>query len=202
MPARVFSIEDGNTNTQSINVARTRQDIDIDLSFSAKFVGTASDGSNIRGDVFKKNNLASVKQAIRNLLQTNYTERPFMHRFGGNLSALLFRLSTEVDDLGLEDDIVSAVERFEPRAKILNINIGTGKGTSVLELAKTFEKVNKCQIPIIFSERRNGDIPFSVADNSLALETLDWVPKRNIDEMCRDGWKWLEENPNGYQNKM
>ena len=69
-----------------------------------------------------------------------------------------------------------------------------------MELAKTFEKVNKSQIPIIFSERRRGDIPYSVADNSLALEILDWVPKRNIEEMCRDGWQWLIKNPKGYLN--
>ena len=84
------------------------------------------------------------------------------------------------------------------KPKFLNINIGTGKGTSVLELARIFEKVNNCQIPIIFSDRRRGDIPFSVADNSLALEILDWVPKRNVDEMCRDCWQWLNKNPNGY----
>ena len=82
--------------------------------------------------------------------------------------------------------------------KIVNINIGTGRGTSVLGLAKIFEKVNKCQIPIIFSQRRRGDIPFSVADNSLALEILDWVPRRNIEVMCQDGWQWLKKNPNGY----
>ena len=84
------------------------------------------------------------------------------------------------------------------KPKIVNINIGTGKGTSVLELAKIFEKINKRQIPIIFSERRRGDIPYSVADNSLALEILDWFPKRTIEEMCLDGWQWLNKNPNGY----
>ena len=101
--------------------------------------------------------------------------------------------------LDLAEAHMSAIKMLSTsNSKIVNINIGTSKGTSVLELAKTFEKVNKCQIPIIFSQRRKGDIPFSVADNSLALETLEWVPKRNINEMCRDGWKWLKENPNGY----
>ena len=81
--------------------------------------------------------------------------------------------------LDLAEAHMSAIKMlFSSNSKIVNINIGTGKGTSVLELAKTFEKVNKCQIPIIFSERRKGDIPFSVADNSLALETLDWVSKK------------------------
>ena len=59
------------------------------------------------------------------------------------------------------------------KSEFLNLNIGTGIGTSVLELSKIFEEVNKCQIPTIFSQRRKGDIPFSVADNSLALEILD-----------------------------
>ena len=82
--------------------------------------------------------------------------------------------------------------------KIVNINIGTGKGTSVLELVRIFEKVNKCKIPITYTERRMGDIPFSVADNSLALDILNWNPKRNVEEMCKDGWEWLTKNPNGY----
>ena len=75
----------------------------------------------------------------------------------------------------------------------LNLNIGTGKGTSVLELVRIFEKVNKCKIPITYTERRMGDIPFSVADNSLALDILNWNPKRNVEEMCKDGWKWQQE---------
>ena len=122
MPTRAFSIEDGNTNIASINVARTRQNSDIDLSFSAKFIGLDSDGTNLRADIFKKTNLAAVKQAIRNLLLTNYTERPFMQRFGGNLSDMLFRLSTEIDDAGLEKRISNSIESYEPRVQILNIN--------------------------------------------------------------------------------
>ncbi len=101
--------------------------------------------------------------------------------------------------LDLAEAHMSAIQMLcSSNSKIVNINIGTGKGTSVLELAKIFEKVNKCKIPIIFSERRRGDIPFSVADNSFALEILNWFPKRNIDDMCRDGWQWLNKNPNGY----
>ena len=113
MPTRVFSNEDGNLNKTSIAVSRTRVDQDIDLSFAAKFIGLDSDGTNLRADVFK--------QAVRNLLLTNFTERPFMHRFGGNLSAMLFRLSTEIDDVNLESDIARAIEMFEPRARVINI---------------------------------------------------------------------------------
>ena len=122
MPTRIFSNEDGNLNSKSIIVSRTKQNSDIDLSFSAKFIGLDSDGTNLRADVFKKTNAAAVKQAVRNLLLTNFTERPFMHRFGGNLSDMLFRLSTEVDDANLESDIARAIQTYEPRAQVLGIN--------------------------------------------------------------------------------
>lgn len=122
MPTRVYSNEDGNVNKKSIVVSRTREDKDIDLTFSAKFIGLDSDGTNLRADIFKKTNAGAVKQAIRNLLLTNFTERPFMHRFGGNLSDMLFRLSTEVDDANLESDIARAIQTYEPRAQVLSIN--------------------------------------------------------------------------------
>lgn len=75
-----------------------------------------------------------------------------------------------------------------------NINIGTGMGTSVLQLVKVFQKVNSCKFPIIFAERRPGDIPFSVANNSFALEKLSWVPIRSLEDMCKDSWNWFKKN--------
>jgi UDP-glucose 4-epimerase len=82
--------------------------------------------------------------------------------------------------------------------QILNLNIGTGSGTTVLELIKTFERVNNLKIPYAFVERRKGDMENVVADNAKILEIFDWAPKRTIEDMCRDGWKWQENNPNGY----
>ena len=122
MPTRAYANEDGNISKKSIIVSRTREDKDIDATFSAKFVGLDSDGVNLRGDIFKKTNAAAVKQSIRNLLLTNFTERPFMDRFGGNLSDMLFRLSTEIDDANLESDIARAIQTYEPRAQVLGIN--------------------------------------------------------------------------------
>lgn len=69
------------------------------------------------------------------------------------------------------------------------LNIGTGKGTSVLELIKIFEKTNNVQVPYLFTERREGDVGTAIADNNLATSVLKWSPSRNIDDMCRDGWK-------------
>ncbi len=84
------------------------------------------------------------------------------------------------------------------KAQFKSINIGTGSGVSVLELVKTFQKINNLTINYEFTERRVGDIPFLVADNSFAKNILNWVPKRNLNEMCLDGWKWQKLNPRGY----
>ena len=80
----------------------------------------------------------------------------------------------------------------------LNINIGTGKGTSVLELITTFEKVNNIKVPYTFSNRREGDASSIVADNSFLISKFNIIPKRSIEDMCRDGWKWKKLNPYGY----
>ncbi len=84
------------------------------------------------------------------------------------------------------------------KPQILTLNIGTGKGTSVLEFIKIFERVNNIEVPYSFDERRKGDHPFVVADNSLAKSILNWIPERNIEDICRDGWRWQLKNPNGF----
>ena len=81
----------------------------------------------------------------------------------------------------------------------LNLNLGTGKGYSILQLINTFEKINRVKVPYIFSKRRDGDISQVVADNKKACEILNWEPLRNIEDMCKDGWKWYSKNPDGFQ---
>ena len=82
----------------------------------------------------------------------------------------------------------------------LTINLGTGKGTSVLELIKIFEKVNSVNIPFSFDNRRSGDNAFVVADIALAKSRLNWEAKFSIEDICRDGWNWQLKNPNGYNS--
>ena len=82
--------------------------------------------------------------------------------------------------------------------QILNLNLGTGLGTSVLDLVNSFQRVNNIKIPYVFSPRREGDVAKIVADNSLAKSILNWSPERTIDQMCIDGWKWQSKNPNGF----
>ena len=81
---------------------------------------------------------------------------------------------------------------------VYNVNLGTGKGASVLDLINVFEKTNDVRINYAFTNRREGDVPQLVANNSYAKKLLNWVPSRTLEEMCRDGWNWKLKNPNGY----
>ena len=111
---KIFSTEDGNLDT-SIRIVKERTYSDVDLSLSSR---TSTDG-----DVFKKTDAASVKQAIKNLLLTNKFEKPYRPNFGANLSGLLFELMS--DDVGEEmiDNIKKTIQRYEPRAKVLGVKV-------------------------------------------------------------------------------
>lgn len=79
-------------------------------------------------------------------------------------------------------------------------NIGTGTGSSVLELKNTFEQVNKITIPFEFAPRRAGDVAISFADNSRAVKELGWIAQYNLADMLADSWNWQKQNPQGYQS--
>jgi UDP-glucose 4-epimerase len=78
-------------------------------------------------------------------------------------------------------------------------NLGTGNGTSVLELVQAFQQATGQAIPYEISARRPGDVATCFADSSKAERELNWKADRGIVEMCRDSWKWQKENPNGYK---
>ena len=72
----------------------------------------------------------------------------------------------------------------------LTLNVGTGESISVLELIKTFEKVNKIKINFEFENRRDGDVAISFADTSELIKKLNWRPEKSLEDMCKDGWRW------------
>ena len=78
------------------------------------------------------------------------------------------------------------------------INLGTGRGTSVLEIARAFEQASSQCIPLEFVSRRTGDVSVLFADPSKALARLGWHATRDILQMCVDLWKWQSTNPQGY----
>jgi UDP-glucose 4-epimerase len=78
------------------------------------------------------------------------------------------------------------------------INLGTGRGYSVLEVVSAFEAASGRKIPYEIVPRRPGDVASCYADPTLAEKLLAWRPSRDIDAMCRDAWCWQSKNPQGY----
>lgn len=78
-------------------------------------------------------------------------------------------------------------------------NLGTGKGYSVLEMVKAFEKASEKDVPYKIVARRPGDIGACFADPAKAREELGWQAEKGLEEMCQDSWKWQKNNPNGYK---
>ena len=82
--------------------------------------------------------------------------------------------------------------------QLLTLNLGSGQGSSVLEVAAAFEAACGRPVPWKIVERRPGDAAITVADPSLAAQRLGWRTSRTLADMCRDGWAWQSANPNGY----
>lgn len=81
------------------------------------------------------------------------------------------------------------------------INLGTGHGASVLEMVAAFEKASGKKIPLKMCPRRPGDATEVYASTEKAAKELGWKAKYDINDMCRDQWKWASSNPWGYQEK-
>lgn len=104
-----------------------------------------------------------------------------------------------VDGTGVRDFIhvvdlarghVKAAEYADKHKGTEVFNLGTGKGTSVLQLVEAFEEANHIKVPYVITDRRPGDIGTCYADASKAKELLDWEAEKDIEDMCRDSWRW------------
>jgi len=84
------------------------------------------------------------------------------------------------------------------RPQVLTVNLGTGKGYSVLEMVAAFEKCSGESIPYQILDRREGDIATCYTDTTHAKNKLNWSAEFDLDEMCMDTWRWQSRNPNGY----
>ena len=93
---------------------------------------------------------------------------------------------------------IKAVEKAENDEGLFIYNLGTGKGYSVLDVVKAFEKASGVNIPYKIGPRRDGDIATCYSDPSKAEKELGWKAQRDIEEMCEDSWRWQKQNPNGY----
>lgn len=93
---------------------------------------------------------------------------------------------------------LKALDKLKTDCGIVTYNLGTGKGVSVLDLVKAFSKACGKEIPYVIDPRRAGDIATCYADASKAKEELGWVAEKDINDMCRDSWRWQSNNPDGY----
>ena len=92
-----------------------------------------------------------------------------------------------------------ALNKLTTNCGLVIYNLGTGRGNSVLEVVKAFDKAVGTPIPYKIAPRRPGDIATCYADPAKASKELGFVAKYNIDDMARDAWNWQKKNPNGYE---
>jgi len=134
--ARAQAAEDKFLGSSSITGSRKRiyKDIDIRLAIRES------------GDVFKKTDAEAVKQAVKNLVMTNYFEKPFLPKFGGNVRAMLFELADDETADDVEQQIISVISRFEPRAEVLNVTAEVRDDQNALAVAVTFRVISTNEI--------------------------------------------------------
>jgi UDP-glucose 4-epimerase len=94
--------------------------------------------------------------------------------------------------MDLAEGHISTLEYIEGAPGCTAINLGTGKGVSVLELVRTFEKVIGGEIPLRMAPRRAGDVPACYADCGKARNLLGWEATRNLAVMCESTWEWCK----------
>lgn len=134
--ARRLSIED--RNLSAVTIVGTRQKLyqDIDITFLAK----------ASGEIFKKTEANAVKQAVKNLILTNHYEKPFNAKFGGNIQGLLFELADDETGEQVRDTIIATINEFEPRAKIISVDVNSQPDYNSLEATITFRVVNSGEV--------------------------------------------------------
>jgi UDP-glucose 4-epimerase len=133
------------------------------------------------------------------ITQVAVGRREFLQVFGGDYDT---PDGTGVRDylhvLDLAEGHVAALRHLLDRQRSITANLGTGRGTSVLELVRAFERASGRSVPLRIVDRRPGDLASSYADASLALRELGWQTRRDLDAMCRDSWRWQSLNPDGF----
>jgi len=97
---------------------------------------------------------------------------------------------------------LAALRYIDRHKGVLTLNLGTGRGYSVLEVVNTFEMISGRQIPYQVVDRRPGDVVQCFADPSEAKRLLEWETRFGLEDMCRDAWRWQSMNPHGYDAEL
>lgn len=133
------------------------------------------------------------------ITQVAVGRQPFLRVFGDDYDT--------ADGTGVRDYLhvmdlaqghVRALAYCVERPGFVAVNLGTGRGTSVLELVRAFEQASGCRIPLQTLARRPGDVARTWADPTLAESLLGWRSTYDVAAMCAHGWRWQQGNPQGY----
>lgn len=135
--------------------------------------------------------------------QTAIGRREAVHVFGDDYDT--------PDGTGVRDYIhvmdlasghVAALAWMANKSGVEVFNLGTGKGSSVLDVIHAFSRACGKDIPYVIEPRRAGDVTANYADCTKAAELMGWKAKYDLDDMCRDSWRWQSQNPNGYESEL
>lgn len=134
------------------------------------------------------------------LLQVATRQRPALHVFGNDYPT---PDGTGVRDylhvVDLAEGHLRALEKNASQPGVSVWNLGTGRGYSVLEVVRTFERISGVTIPLVFEPRRAGDVAQCWSDPGKAWRELDWRARHDLETMLRDAWRWQSLNPQGYE---
>jgi UDP-glucose 4-epimerase len=100
--------------------------------------------------------------------------------------------------MDLADGHVAALNRLMAEPGSFTVNLGTGRGNSVLEVVAAYERASGRKVPYAVVPRRPGDVAASYADPAQAERLLGWLATRTLDDMCADSWRWQQSHPNGF----
>jgi UDP-glucose 4-epimerase len=101
--------------------------------------------------------------------------------------------------MDLAEGHVAAVRYLLETKQSVTVNLGTGKGFSVLQVVQAYERASARPVAYQIVERRPGDVAGCYADASRAEQLLGWTATRGLDEMCADSWRWQSNNPAGFE---
>jgi UDP-glucose 4-epimerase len=100
----------------------------------------------------------------------------------------------------LAEGHVAALQRLLDHPGSFTVNLGTGRGYSVLEVVAAFSRASGRPVPYRVAPRRPGDIAACYADAALARDLLGWTARHELDRMCEDSWRWQSLNPQGFES--
>lgn len=132
MSNRAFSIEDGNMNTVALITGRDKSFSDVDIAFERNSID----------DIYRKLDIAAVRQSVKNIVMTNRGEKPFRPLFGTNIRRLLFELYADILNIEIKEEIKTAISTWEPRAIVRDVKVQATPDQYTIAVSIIFSIIN------------------------------------------------------------